>query len=429
MKQRDFLKNFFNSYFQPHITSLFFAGFSSGFPFLLTLAILDIWLKESNISNSVIGLISFLHWPFMFKFLWGPFIESLDLPVLSKSLGRRRSWAIVSQFLLILSLIGMGFSSPETHLIRLLCFASLASFAGGCQDIAMYSYQLDHANKNTIGPIAGIVLLGYRIGMLLSKSGSLYLAAYYNWKIAYIVMGALISISVIYVLTADEPDDNSKKLTFKGNKTSIANLKQIFKVSLTEPFKNFCKTQNWKQCIALVILFRAGDSLIQKMDKLFYIELGFSKIEIANVVQIFGMIPTMIGGLIGGILIKTTGLYKSMLISSILHCLSNFCYILLCQFGHNVYLLYFTVAIENFTGGAMGTTFIAFLYHICRESKYATQYALLWGIFDIGSSVFRMSSGILVDTLGWYTFFAFVPLAYIPAISILRKIIKHEKLS
>lgn len=403
-------------------------GFSAGIPYLLRLTILDLWLKESGVSNTQIGLFTILYWPFTLKFLWAPFIERTDFPYLSKKLGRKRGWVVASQLLLFIGLLGMSTSSPQSSLISLIFFASLVTLADGIQDMAMYSFQIDKATVEMFGPIAGAFTFGYRSGMFFAKSVSLYLAYYIGWNWAYAIMAFSILLGIFFVLRVKEPEPeelqrklNDKKLNF------ISLLKSTLSDCLTAPFKAFMKRADSVLLIFVIILYRAGDKIAQKMTKLFYVDIGFSTLEIANVVQVFGAIASLFGGIIGGYFVKKCGIKKAMLIIGIAHAMSCFAYVALSKIGYNIKMLYFTVFVENITGGAVATAFIAFLYSLCNKKHATTQYALLWGFYELGGTICRAFSGAIADVLGWTNFFLCVPFAFIPSLMILHYLINREK--
>jgi PAT family beta-lactamase induction signal transducer AmpG len=411
--------------------SKFFIGFSCGVPFLLTLTVLDLWLKDCGVSNTAIGLFTLFHWPFTLKFLWAPFIDRLNFPFLSRKFGQRRGWAIASQLLLFAGLMGMSASNPNSSLVQLILCASVVAFADGCQDMSLYAYQIQ-AKKNMFGPIAGMVLFGYRIGMFFSKSASLYLAHYFGWNAAYSTMAFSVFLCMFFVLQLKEPIEiktsstekiNDMVKLYRQNDSSTFELVHIFKATIFEclvcPFKIFMCKDGWKKLIAIVILFKAGDIMSQKMAKPFYVEIGFSILDIANVVQVFGTVAALVGGVIGGYLVKKLGMRSCMIFTGIAHALSCLAYVALSIVGNDVNLLYFTVFIENVTGGAMGTAFIAFIYSICDKQYCATQYALLWAFYDFGGTICRIVSGALADILGWTNFFLLVPLMFAPSIWLL----------
>jgi PAT family beta-lactamase induction signal transducer AmpG len=218
--------------------------------------------------------------------------------------------------------------------------------------------------------------------------------------------------------------------TYEQNDNSKFEFFRILKATIFEclvcPFKIFMKRNDWKKLISVVVLFKAGDIMAQKMAKPFYVELGFSMLEIANVVQVFGTVAALIGGIVGGYLIKNIGIKTAMLYTAMAHALSCLAYVALSTMGHNIYMLYAAVFVENITGGGMGTAFIAFLYSLCDKQYCATQYALLWAFYDFGGIICRTISGAIADMLGWTNFFLFIPIVFMPSIVILRSMIKKK---
>lgn len=434
----DFLK----TYLKPEIGSRLYMGFSAGIPYLLRLTILDLWLKESGVSNTVIGLFTFLYWPFTLKFLWAPFIERTDFPLLSKKFGRRRGWAVASQLLLFISLLGMACSSPQSSLTSLIFFASLATLGDGIQDMSLYAFQIDKTKAEMFGPIAGAFIFGYRSGMFFAKSVSLYLAHSLSWNMAYAIMAFSIFLCTFFVLHAEEPDvvptDEMNRIEkivkiYEKRKSFRFEFLRILNATLLEclvcPFKMFIKRKHSLLLISVIVLYRAGDKMAQKMAKLFYVDIGFSKLEIANVVQVFGAIASLIGGIIGGYFVKKYGVKRAMLMIGAAHALSCFAYVLMSKVGYNISMLYFTVFVENITGGAIATAFVAFLYSLCNKTYATTQYALLWAFYEFGGTICRALSGAIADALGWTNFFLFVPITFIPSLAILYFLLTKEKLS
>lgn len=422
MKLSSLVVDFVETYSNPKIASRFFIGFSCGIPFLLTLTILDLWLKDCGISNTAIGFFTLLHAPFTLKFLWAIFIDRFNFPFLSKHFGRRKGWAIASQTLLFFGLIGMACSNPANELWKLIFFASLVALADGCQDISLYKYQVCCRTKvKMFGPIAGVVIFGYRLGMFLSKSISLYLAHYFNWEVAYFVMAFAILLCMFFILNIEEPQEDSKKpLNFGENLSFRKTVRKAVEDCLIEPFRRFIRCNDWKKVIWIIILFRAGDMIAQKMAKPFFVEIGFSMLEIANVVQVFGTIATLIGSVCGGYFVKNCGIRKAMFYTSIAHATSCLSYVAMSVVGYNMQLLYVTAFIENITGGMMSTTFIAFLYSLCNGQYGATQYALLWAFYDVGGAFCRTISGALADMVGWTWFFIISVVMFLPGIILLK---------
>lgn len=423
MRLSSAVSDFVETYSNPGIFNRFFIGFSCGVPFLLTLTVLDLWLKDCGVSNTAIGFFTFLHAPFTLKFLWAVFIDRFNFPFISKYLGRRKGWAVASQLLLFFGITGMAFSNPGDSLFQLICCASLVAFADGCQDLSLYKYQVCGTTKTKmLGPIAGVVIFGYRVGMFLSKSLSLYLAHYFGWKIAYFVMASTIFVCMFFILNIEEPQEDTKKPLNFGDKdlNFCKAIKSAIHDCLVEPFEEFMKRSDWKKIVWVIVLFRMGDMIAQKMAKPFFIEMGFSVLEIANVVQVFGTVSTLIGSVCGGYFIKVYGIRKSMLFTSAAHAISCLSYVAMSIIGYNMHMLYFTAFIENITGGMMSTSLIAFLYSLCNKQYGTTQYALLWAFYDIGGIFCRAISGVLADILGWTYFFSFAVTMFLPGILMLK---------
>jgi PAT family beta-lactamase induction signal transducer AmpG len=300
--------------------------------------------------------------------------------------------------------------------------------------MSLYAYQVQ-AKKNMFGPIAGVVLFGYRVGMFFSKSISLYLAHYFGWNAAYSVMAFSVFLCMFFILQLKEPIEiktsssdkiNDMVKSYLQSDPSKFEFVRVFRATIFEclvcPFRIFMKRNDWKKLIAIVITFKAGDIINQKMAKPFYVEIGFSILDIANIVQVFGTVAALVGGIIGGYMMRKLGVRSSMIYTALAHALSCFAYVALSIVENNIELLYFTVFIENITGGAMGTAFIAFIYSLCDKQYCATQYALLWAFYDLGGAFCRTISGALVDILGWTNFFLLVPLMFMPSIFLLYSI-------
>lgn len=408
---------------------MFLVGFSSGLPFLMTLTILDVWLKDSGFSNSLIGAITLVNLPYIFKFLWAPFIDRTDLPYLSRKLGRKKSWTLVSQLLIVISFIGMSMCDPAASLVPLIIFTTIATFATSCQNIALYSFQIDRLKKQEFGSTASFVIFGYRIGMLVANTASLFLAHLYSWRVCYLSMSMLVLVCCLLLVILPEPQPHSsserrkiqrltKKFLLKQKQpdSRYSFIKSVFFECLVCPFMFFKKHKFWLYYVFIIAMFKSGDVMVHKMSKPLYLELGFSKPEIAEVVGIIGVLATILGGFIGSYVVKHLHIKRSMLACGIFHMIANLSYIILFLAGHNLTCFYITVLIENLSGGMMMTSFLSFLYKTCSSSYPATQYALLWGIHGIFATFFRGISGVLVDHLGWVNFYLVSLTLSIPSI-------------
>ncbi len=389
-----------------------FIGVCYGVSFPLTITVLDYWLKDLGISNTLIGLFSFIHWPFMLKFLWGPIIENFDIPVLSKKLSRYKSWMGFSYIFLIFGIVIMACSDPSTNVIWLIFGASLVAIADGCKNIVLYPYQLIGKKENSVGFIASCVNIGNRLGSIFIKVSTLYVAHFFNWKTAYLFAATVIFLVMIINLVIEEPQ---KKFEIYEN----FSLKRAYIKSFFVPIKKFLEVKDSAKFLTIIGLYKSADFLMQKMSKLFCIEIGFSKIEIANIVQFYGSITVIVGSFLGGYVIRKYGLIKSMHLILSLHAVSFFSYLFLAELGKNNSILTFIITFEALSGGAVTSCFIAFFYTIASD---LTIYAVLWAMYEFSGLIFMSISGIFANFLGWRLFFCLVPMLIIPNLMMLNRI-------
>ncbi|MDR1362113.1 MAG: hypothetical protein LBJ16_02770 [Holosporaceae bacterium] len=386
----------------------FCVGLSCGTSFPLTIVILDYWLKECGVSNSVIGFFTFLHLPFTLKFIWAPLIDDTDIPYLSKLLGRTKSWVILSQMLLMIGVIGMAHADPGSSLDKLMFFVSMTSFADGCQNVALYPYQIDRISEKEFGYTASIVGFGYAWGSVLTKFTTLQVAHFYGWTVAYECAAGLIFICMVSILATPSPQTSCDAADDAGD-AGMGRLKYSM--------RKFCDTKDGRYLLALLMLYKAADHMIHKMSRPFCLDIGFSKEEIATIAQLVGAASTVIGGFIGGLYVKKMKLKKSMMLLGVAHMLSLYSYVGLWIYGHNTHVLGIVACLEGVTGGATAAAFLAFLYTLCPGSS---QYALLWALHEFAGLVLASVSGICVDFLGWLRYFILIPLVFTPSLLLLR---------
>ena len=347
----------------------------------------------------------------MLKFLWGPIVENYDIPVLSKKLSRYKIWMTCSYIFLILGILIMAYSNPNTNIIWLIFGASLVAIADGCKNIVLYPYQLIGKTENSVGFIASCVNIGNRLGSIFIKVSTLYIAHFFDWKIAYLSAALMIFFVMIINFVIEEPQ---KKFEIYKN----FSLKRAYIKSFFVPIKKFLEIKDSTKFLTIIGLYKAADFTMQKMSKIFCIEIGFSKIEIANIVQFYGSITVIIGSFLGGYAIKKLGLIRSMRLILTMHQVSFFAYLFLAELGKDNFILTLIITFEALSGGAVTSCFIAFFYTIASD---LTIYAILWAVHEFSGLIFMSISGILVNFLDWRLFFCLVPMLVIPNLIVLKK--------
>lgn len=408
-------------YKDPRVVAILFLGFSSGLPLALTGTTLALWLREEGLTLTSIGLFANVATPYALKFLWAPFIDKMPIPVLGKWLGRRRSWMIVTQVCLILSILGLGSTDPNTQIGLTALFAFLIAFSSASQDIVIDAYRVEISDEKSMAAGAAAIVFGYRIGMLVSGAGALYLASSLSWQATFSIMASLVLIGMLTIMFVGEPARNFDKTAREQSRRQprTAQYLQWIREAVIEPFAEFLHRPGWLPILLFVAFYKFGDSLAGVMSTPFFYDLGFSKIDIANVSKIYGTAATFIGLAIGGWLMAATGLYKTLWICGFLQLGSNLMFAVQAMAGSDISVLALTVGIENLAGGMGTAVFVAYLSSLCNVSFTATQYALLSSFMATARIWFSSPGGWLAENLGWITFFLLTTLAALPGLMLL----------
>jgi len=410
----------FSNYNHPHILSIGALGIASGIPLVLTYSTLTIWLLEYGVTKQMIGLFAFAGLPYSFKFIWAPIIDSYRLPILFRMFGRRRSWLILSQFFLIFSIIKLGSLDPAKNLYLVGLFAIITSFCSATQDIVIDAYRLELLSKEQQAAGISLNIVGYRIGMLISGAGALYLAEHLSWATTYLIMATLIAITMVVAFFMEEPTIDYQETIQKG-------FHNIWQHNILAPFKDFIQKPQYVKILALVVLFKLCDAFAGQMTNPFLVDMKFSKAEIATIVKSFGFLSILAGSIIGGQMVDRYGLMRSLWWASILQIASNIVFIIQYYLGHDLIFLAVSITIENITAGLGNAIFVIFLSNLCTNHIYtATQYALLSSLSSLGRTVLSTPSGYIVHWLGWPFFFIFSSLLGLPALMLVKKISKQN---
>ncbi|MCQ2734388.1 MAG: MFS transporter [Alphaproteobacteria bacterium] len=427
----NYLKNIKKIYFNKRMINMLFLGFSSGFPLPLVFGTLSFLLKDYGIAYTSIGLISLVKIPYSLKWLWSPIIDNVKIPFLFK-MGRRRSWAIIVQILLGISIFLMATVNPQQNLYLMAIFAFITSFLSATQDIILDAYRVESFNNEPEKLSSGVAIfvLGYRLGLIFSGAGAIYLAAKLSWSSVYIIM----SLGVLIGLTAIIFSKEAVKYEYKILNFDTKNIKQFFNNSLIEPFRSFIKNDNWFWFLSFIFTYRLSDSYFGPMSNPFYDDMGFTKEEIAFVTKIYSIIMTIIGGLLGGIIVIKLGMRKSLLVFGFTQCITTMLFSLQAYYGHNVSLFMIVVALEYLSSGLATTAFVAFISSLCNKLYTATQYALLSSVMSLSRDLFSATSGIMYQYMeanfqgcGWIIFFIISGLMSLPSIFIVLFGLKKYK--
>lgn len=379
-------------------------GFSCGVPLLLTMSVLQTWMKEESIDLTLIGLVNLVQIPYTWKFIWAPLIDrySIDL------LGRRRGWLLTSQVALMLSIIGLGFSNPGRSLTLMMVSAMLVAFFSATQDIVVDAYRREDLPDEELGLGTSLYMSGYRLGTMLASGGGLIMADHMSWSAVYSIMAMCMLVGIITTLFTPEPD------VAEGTPVTL-------KSAVVEPFVEYFKRNGAILMLAFILLFKIGDMMASAITAPFYLDIGFTKTEIGSVVKIFGTWAIIAGAIAGGTVLVKLGINRSLWIFGFLQAISTAGFALLARVGHNVLVLSGVIAFENFSSGMGTAAFLAFMASITDKRFTATQYALLSSMMAIPRVIASAPTGYLAKVMGWEAFFISCALIAIPGMLLLFK--------
>lgn len=418
-------KQSFAIYFTRRMGLIGLLGFFSGLPLALTASTLTAWLSDAEIDRAAIGLFAAVATPYAFKFMWSPLMDGLRLPLLSR-LGRRRSWMLLTQVLLALSIAAMASADPAVSTYFTALAAVVVATASASQDIVIDAYRVERLDENEQSAGAAMATFGYRIGMLVSGAGALALADQFGWHVTYLVMAALMGSSIVFTLAAKESSPEMKPVSHKGEPAS-ERITRFFRESVVAPFTDFMQRKHWLAVIIFVILYKLGDAFMGVMFNPFLLDIGFTKTQIAQVVKIYGLAATLIGAFLGGALVARYGMFKTLMGAGFIHMLTNLMLVVQAVRGDDIHFLIVSITLENLSGGISTAAFIGYLSALCKTHYTATQYALLSSLAAFGRTWLSTPSGALAEKFGWEIFFAFASLLAIPSLILLWWLEKKQR--
>jgi MFS transporter, PAT family, beta-lactamase induction signal transducer AmpG len=414
-------------YTQPRLLIILLLGMISGLPFLLTLSTLSFWMAESGVNKTTIGLFMLVSLPYSLKFLWAPFADHFSIPYFTARFGQRRSWALLSQLGLLISLVSLAHSDPS-HVIALTALSSFfVAFFSASQDIIIDAYRIEILKAELRGAGAALEAIGFRFGMLASGAGALYLAHTFTWRIAYLTMAVGIIFGMLIFCCIAEP--NHKKITpLTPHQKESAPLGQRFHALFIMPWAHLPRKRELSYLLIFIFCFKMGDTVLNAMAAPFLYDLGFSKIEYANVTKIFGITLMVFGGLIGGVIIHQLGILQSTFMCVVLQGISCLMFVIQSIVGHHLSVLMITVGVESFCSGMVSAVFIAYISSFCRQPYTASHFTLLYSFGSFCRVFISVLAGWSADHMGWTPLFLITGIFILPAAYILIKLVQLDKI-
>ncbi len=500
------------AWWHPRVITMLFLGFSAGIPILLIFGTLSAWLTEAGVKKSAVTFFSWAALGYSFKFVWAPLIDRLPLPLLTRMLGRRRAWLVISQLSVMGAIFWMAMIDPAQSHAQLTAMALAAvalGFSSATQDIVIDAYRIECVEEEYQAMLSATYIAGYRIAMLVASAGAFYLADFFGtsselyqyqaWQITYGIVGCCMIIGVITTLVIPEPDRKDLPerinysaveygrffllflcvaitfgITFFYSGALTADLKGFLKQTIPlsgriigflaeclrlfvslgvaysvaqimvrlglvdramlddtylEPVKDFFKRYGMKTAVLILLLvgfYRVSDIVLGVISTVFYLDLGFTKSEIATVAKVYGLLMTIAGGFLGGMLSVRYGVLRILMTGALLSAATNLLFVLLANVGPDLLLLKIVVGIDNLAAGLASAAFVAFLSSLTSISFTAVQYAVFSSLMTLFPKLFGGYSGTIVEGIGYGPFFTMTAIIGIPVIYLIWVLRKLE---
>jgi PAT family beta-lactamase induction signal transducer AmpG len=379
-------------------------GFASGLPLLLTMGVLQAWMKESGVKLGVIGLVTLVQIPYTWKFIWAPLIDRFTLPLM----GRRRGWLLCAQVALMAAIVLLGFSDPVHRFAMMIAAAMLVAFFSATQDIVVDAYRRETLSDEELGLGSSLYVYGYRMGMLLSSGGGLILADHLPWSLVYLLMAACMLPCLVATLLAPEP------LEPEGTPKTL-------RAAVVDPLVEYFRRNEAVWMLLFILLYKIGDTMASAMTIPFYLDVGFTKTQIGAVAKFFGTGATIGGAIAGGLLMLRLGINRCLWLYGLLQGASTACFAVLLHTGPQTMALAAVIGFENLSGGMGTAAFMAFMASITDKRFTATQYALLTSLMAFPRVLASAPTGYLAEYLSWGPFFVSCAFIAVPGLLLLLK--------
>ncbi len=398
-------------------------GFSAGLTLLLVLGTLSFRLREAGIDRSTIGFLSWVGLAYGFKWVWSPLVDRMPLPLLTRWLGRRRSWLLWAQGWVIAGLVGMALLDPQVALEPVVWCALVVALGSATQDIALDAFRIESADTQHQAALAATYQTGYRLAMIWAGAGVLWVAAratplgvdatqyqHSAWQAAYLVMAASMGLGVLTVLLSPEPVPRELP--------PARHMAAWLRSALVEPFAEFIRRYRWQAALilSLIAVYRISDVVMGIMANPFYVDMGYTKDEVAAVTKVFGVIMTLLGAFVGGVMSMRWGVMRILMLGAVLSALTNLLFAWLATRGHDLTALVWVISADNLASGIASAAFIAYLSGLTNVNYSATQYALFSSMMLLAPKWLAGFSGLYVDAHGYETFFTSTALLGVPVL-------------
>lgn len=412
-------------YLRPRVLIVMFLGLSSGLPLALSGSTLLVWMREAGVDLGTIGLFALVGTPYTIKFLWAPLVDALDVPVLSRLLGRRRGWLVFSQLLLMAATVFLAFTDPAKVPWLVALGALMVAAASSTQDIVIDAFRVETLKPNEQAAGVASFVAAYRVGMLISTAGALFLVTWFEgfgfgksgaWTAGYLAMATCVLAGTVTTLFATEPENSVAATTAHAGENPVVRVAR----TAISAFSEFLTRDMAFVVLAFAVLYKFCDAFAGAMTAPFVIDLGFTRNDYAAIVKVVGFAATLIGGFAGGMVALKLPMVTCLWIGGLLQAASNLVFAWLALMGKSYWALTAAIIAENFTGAIGTVIFVAYLSALCQSPLHtATQFALLTALSAVGRTYLSAGAGYLAQSAGWLWFFVLSALVALPSFALL----------
>lgn len=424
-------------YAQPRMLSMLLLGFSAGLPFYLVYQSLSAWLRQQGINRATIGMLAWVGLAYTFKFVWSPIVDRMPLPVLTRWLGKRRSWMIFAQLGIAVGLFNMSLSNPQPgSVLPIAMWALFVAFFAATQDIAVDAWRIETAGSDGQAPMASAYQIGYRFALIMGSAGTFAIADAYGWQFTYTIMALMVGVGVTTTVCSREPQPLVRRDSLEREERVVGWLKERshwpqslqtagswFIGAVVCPLLDFVGRFGTALAVLIVLFmcsYRLTDFTMGSMTNSFYIDKGYTLTQIATVVKFYGLMMSIVGVIVAGIVIAKFGMLRSLILGSAMVMVSNLGFSTLASLdGTNLVALGLVNGFDNLALAMHGTALITFLSSLTSPRYTATQYALFSSLYALPPKILEGFSGFVVNAVGYPVFFIYTASLSIPALVLL----------
>ena len=415
---------------QKKVLVILLLGFSSGLPFPLVYSTLSAWLADAGVQLSTVSTFAWLGFAYSFKFVWAPLVDSVRLPLLTPLLGRRRGWMLFAQLAICASLVALSGMDPRANIEAFAIVAAAVALSSATQDIVIDAYRIECAEDRMQGVLAAAYQYGYRTAMLVSGAVAMAIADRAPWSVAYMAMAGCALVGIVTTLWCSEPEAQIRRSAAAGA-NAVQRIAAWFGHAVIEPFVDFIRRFGRYAIVLLLFisLYRLSDYVLGILANPFYLDIGYTKTQVAVIAKGYGLWVGLLGIGLGGWGVIRFGIARCLVIATILIASTNLFFAAMVIVGPEPWMLAVTISADNIAQGFSGTVLIAYLSSLTNLSFTATQYALLSSFMSILGKFSAGYSGDVQESIGWLGFFLYAAALGVPAILLALLVARrHDRL-